>query len=537
MSTTQQTETLYNGITLPPVWPPRHITNDSDKPIPVPYLAKPPSQIPIAVGRQLFVDDFLVESCDLRRSFHYPEKYEGNPVLFPETELERDVRGDKSAIACPKSGGLWWDYGERVFKLWYEAGWCNAVCLATSEDGLNWKRPALDIVPGTNQVSPLGVRPDSWTVVPDYWTDNPAGKYKIFVREAGVERALCHLSPDGLHWSQPIASGLTGDRSTMFFNPFRRKWVFSLRSLTGLGGGKWWRTRHYHESSDFLEGSQWVSLDPGRGGKAVPWAHADKLDLPDPEIGDACQLYNLDAVAYESLMLGFFQIHRGPANEECAKTGLPKITELSFAYSRDGFHWHRPDRTAAIRAERKDVWDRGYVQSLGNICTVRKDKIWFYYAGFQGNPQRCCDAGTVDRGATGVAFLRRDGFVSMDTTGTGSLTTRPVTFDGSRLFVNAKGGLKVELLDGDFHPIAPFTFENSVPFAGDSTSEPCHWTSGDDLSALKGKPVRFRFTLSNGELYSFWVSKDATGRSDGYVAGGGPDFTGPVDTVGGNRRK
>ena len=30
------------------------------------------------------------------------------------------------------------------------------------------------------------------------------------------------------------------------------------------------------------------------------------------------------------------------------------------------------------------------------------------------------------------------------------------------------------------------------------------------------------FTLQHGALYSFWVSRDARGRSDGYVAGGGP---------------
>jgi hypothetical protein len=47
-----------------------------------------------------------------------------------------------------------------------------------------------------------------------------------------------------------------------------------------------------------------------------------------------------------------------------------------------------------------------------------------------------------------------------------------------------------------------------------------------------GKPVRFRFALRDGSLYAFWVSRDGTGRSDGYVAGGGPGFTGLTDTVG-----
>ena len=46
------------------------------------------------------------------------------------------------------------------------------------------------------------------------------------------------------------------------------------------------------------------------------------------------------------------------------------------------------------------------------------------------------------------------------------------------------------------------------------------------------KPVRFRFHLTNGALYAFWVSPDASGASRGYVAAGGPGFTGATDTVG-----
>jgi len=44
--------------------------------------------------------------------------------------------------------------------------------------------------------------------------------------------------------------------------------------------------------------------------------------------------------------------------------------------------------------------------------------------------------------------------------------------------------------------------------------------------------VRLRFHLRSGRLYAFWVSPDASGASGGYVAAGGPGFTGPTDTVG-----
>ena len=63
-------EKLYNGIELPDVWPPRFRDPASDAPLPVPYLAHPPKVIPIDIGRQLFVDDFLIEKTTLKRVFH-----------------------------------------------------------------------------------------------------------------------------------------------------------------------------------------------------------------------------------------------------------------------------------------------------------------------------------------------------------------------------------------------------------------------------------------------------------------------------------
>ncbi len=45
--------------------------------------------IPIDLGRQLFVDDFLIESTDLKRVFHQAEKFAGNPVFRAETEVEK----------------------------------------------------------------------------------------------------------------------------------------------------------------------------------------------------------------------------------------------------------------------------------------------------------------------------------------------------------------------------------------------------------------------------------------------------------------
>ena len=63
-------ENLYNGIVLPDKWPPDDMDPNCYAPMPVPYLENIPDVIPIDVGRQLFVDDFLIQETTLRRVFH-----------------------------------------------------------------------------------------------------------------------------------------------------------------------------------------------------------------------------------------------------------------------------------------------------------------------------------------------------------------------------------------------------------------------------------------------------------------------------------
>jgi hypothetical protein len=326
-----------------------------------------------------------------------------------------------------------------------------------------------------------------------------------------------------------------GDRSSTFYNPFRRKWVYSIRSSGRLGARARGRARWYREHEDFIRGAKWADDD------LVFWTGADALDPVDPAIGDKAQLYNLDAVAYESLMLGFYQVHLGPNNRVCEQGGFPKTTELVLAYSRDGFHWHRPDREAFIASSRQPGdWERGYVQSVGGVCLVVGEELWFYYTAFKGDPTNVHEDwrrnGMYANGATGMATLRRDGFVSMSAGARdGVLTTRPVTFAGEHLFVNVdcpRGELKVEVLDVDGQPLAPFSRATCDPVAADSTRHRIRWKGGPRLAAHAGRPVRLRFHLRKGALFSFWVSPDEAGASFGYVAAGGRGLNGALDATG-----
>src|SRR5262245_20424261 len=288
-------ETLYNGIRLPAPWPPRG-TPLTAEPMPVPYLASPPAVIPIDVGRQLFVDDFLIERTTLRRAFHAATYHKATPVLRPDRKWEQT---GQSPCAMAFSDGVWYDPADRLFKMWYMGGLVRSTCLATSRDGIRWEKPALDVQAGTNVVHP-GSR-DSTTVWLDLEEKDPKRRYKFFRshrHERGWALSL-HFSPDGVHWADAGLSGPCGDRTTVFYNPFRRVWVYSIRS--GAPG----RTRAYREDRDVLAGARW------KPGGPEPWVGADRLDPPRADLKTPPQLYNLDAVAYESLLLGLFSIWRG----------------------------------------------------------------------------------------------------------------------------------------------------------------------------------------------------------------------------------
>src|SRR6185436_661557 len=75
------------------------------------------------------------------------------------------------------SDGVFFDPKDRTFKLWYMAGYGTSTCLALSQDGIHWTKPALDLVKGTNIV--YRHPRDSNTVWLDQFTKDPARRFKM----------------------------------------------------------------------------------------------------------------------------------------------------------------------------------------------------------------------------------------------------------------------------------------------------------------------------------------------------------------------
>lgn len=656
-------ERLYNGIVLPDTWPPK-TSQLIRQPMPVPYLEDPPAVIPIDVGRQLFVDDFLIETTTLTRTFHQAQYYEKNPVIRAKKP------GDYRA---PFSGGVCYDAKEKLFKIWYSGGE-GTLLYATSEDGIDWQIPQLRDTASTSDLPPsiacVLVHPDeeapyesvvaafaaggnctenraaqknnavclrlpkevaagnrvtvtavdaqgneidlsmlkhveigfgdagfvqddhgtldtsdgkatflltdkmlksdyfdffavnpnaagehanlvlhpetmnSSTVWLDDQSASPQERFKYFASEdfhqiddEGGWFFSYRSSADGVHWSEPKERvRIWGDRSTAFYNPFRDVWVLSQRTEDDMGR----RARAYTEGKTIeelmantgynglrIEEDGTVRSEVSQG--SVNWTGADDLDPRHPDVRFAHndpQLYNLDAAPYESIMLGQFSIWQGPSNDVCGELNLQKRNDILLGFSRDGFHWDRPNRERFI-ASTSDArsWRYGNVQSCAGGPLVVGDRLYFYFSGHAKPGDG--DAWDLDA-STGLAFLRRDGFASMDAgEAMGTLTTRPVTFKGKHLFVNAScpnGELSVEILDENGKAIEPFTRANCFSISSDKTLAKVSWKGASDLTSVTERPIRIRFHLKNGSLYAFWVSPDESGASQGYVGAGGRDF-------------
>jgi hypothetical protein len=400
--------------------------------------------------------------------------------------------------------------------MWYNE---RGVRLATSKDGKTWTALAAPIVKNVH----------SSIVWLDQDETDPAKRFKLIYTDNGWNYHV-RFSADGLNWTDALFVGGAGDRSTCFYNPFREVWVFSIR----LGSyGK--RARWYWETPDLAKAPFWKKARTS----TFMWIGADSGDRPHPDLGIPTQLYNLDAIPYESLMLGFFTIWHGDTRAKEMKDPptdkarlwqeqrRPKLNMLKLGYSRDGWHWARPDRDVFIApVDNLNAWNFGNVQSVGGGVLILGDRLYIYFSGRRAGGSA----------SNGLAVLRRDGFASMDAGAQGGvLLTRSVTFRGNYLFVNVdnpRGQLQVDVVGPDDQPIPPFTKERCRIVRADSTIEAVTWEGADDLSMLAGKPVRFRFHLKHGRLYAFWISPDASGASQGYVAAGGPGFTANRDTVG-----
>jgi hypothetical protein len=104
--------------------------------------------------------------------------------------------------------------------------------------------------------------------------------------------------------------------------------------------------------------------------------------------------------------------------------------------------------------------------------------------------------------------VRLDGFVSVNAPyAGGEIVTKPFAFSGTDLHINystsAAGSIRVELQDAAGTPMEGFSLDDCTEIIGDSVDHTVRWAAGNKLTPLAARPVRLRFMIKDGDLYSF----------------------------------
>ena len=468
---------------------------------------------PLAISskRQLFVDDYLIASADgLTREYHSPQKHPGNPIMVG-LPWEGEAVIVLWVLRDEDTGKFRMWYGSRAYYVSAERGETRFPTLyAESDNGIDWVRPKLGIIEyegsKANNMVIDGGRIHGLFIDPD--SPDPDQRYKAMVIRYYGKRPVkgnpdgyyLYTSPDGLHWrcdhERPIMPFLfsielpqdgVSDTSVFRWDPLLGKYVGHLKiNLGQMPGRRSQRTRAITESDDLIHWSR-------------PRLNIFTDDVDEP----TSQIYGNVGFVYESMWFGALR------HMVTGRTGWKQVM-LELSYSRDGRIWSRPHaRPEFIPLGEPDSWEPDYDDIAYSGPLLVGDELWFYYRGAR-SPFRDNRPEVEWVQAMGLAKLRRDGFASLNAGATpGTVMTRPLSFKGKKLFVNAdidgNGWVKATVRSEDGAPLADYKFSECVPATEDTTRARITWREAQHLPAVKDSHVRLEFQLQNAKLYAFWV--------------------------------
>jgi hypothetical protein len=488
-------------------------------------VSAPGAEAPLVLDsrKQLFLDDYLISSMtNVRRTVEQAQKFPGNPVLSRTASWESPLAIIYGSVI--RDG--------KEFKMWYlsrnQSGY--GVSYATSEDGIRWNKPRLDLTLVDGERSNVLFNKQTiWTgaeglpyfqelfgVQRDDREPDPARRYKMGVLDIdwkydgpdglpghkGQRRGLGVAgSPDGIHWKliESWASTAILDGGTHWmFDPARDKYVLYGRTTKELPEVKaaWstnegFQTWYAGRAVARLESADFVKWDFTRPLTAPVVMTADLQDPPITEI------YSLKVFPYEGIYIGLVQVlHSAP------EAGT---LDVQLAVSRDSILFTRAgDRGTFIPLGPAGSWDRFNLSVANNDPIVAGDELRFYYSGrlYRHAPYSGPDKG-VDRSSIGFATIKRDRFVALEASfDGGEIVTQPVKLKGPTLHLNAKcdfGEIVVEMLEAGGKVLG-----RSTPIQRDELDIPLKWSSEVEPP---GGPVTLRIKLKNARLFALWCGQ------------------------------
>lgn len=435
--------------------------------------------INVAHNTQMFIDDYIILSADgLTRTFHQAEK---SDVILQDDEIVGLWECNGNYLY----GTVLYDEQAGIFKMWYSAnnpdykggGDSRSVttCYAESTDGINWFKPNLGVweYNGSTDNNIIG----SYHIASVSINENaPANqRYTMITYTHDLHYSQLH-SADGITWTKANTTP-GGDVIT----------AIQLENGGYFGLMKWCGTtrRDFHtitfNTIDSIETCVMAN------------SLADSLDALNTYRADS---YGMGLYEKDGTYIGFNWLFSIPGINY-----MEGVTESHLTFSRDlTEQWQRPTRTAIIPLGENGSIDDGMIYTASNAIEVG-DEVWMYCGVWDGDhvyTKRSC--------SSYIAKWRMDGFVSMDAGNSGTLVTKPMTFTGNALKINANalgGSLYAELLDANGNPIAGYTKADCNVITTDSVKHIVTWNGRTDLSQLAGEVVTLKLYAENTEVYSF----------------------------------
>ncbi len=473
---------------------------------------------PIHIGSRLepLVDQVLIDDLDggAQLKLHSPQPRE---VAF---QFDRAWEGNASGYCTLfKDGAIYRMYyrGSRylIDKKPLRMAHTETVCYAESKDGIHWTRPNLGIYQWEgskdNNIIFLG-SPEAHNFSP-FKDTNPdclaEQRYKAIGGTTASKGLWTFASVDGVHWERlskkpVVTKGAFDSHNTVFWDAEHNRYSMYVRFFSD-GQFKGLRLIGESHSKDFMNWSEPMGLDYPNSPPQQMYTNQIRPYYRAPHI-----LFGFPTrYTVKPLTKHVTQLPPVDLRRQLINLGQRLGTDLSdgvFMSSRDGISFHRWDE-AFLRpgpeAEHRWVYGDNY-SSYGLIETNSAT------AGLPNEISMHYDEGAWRDHIHRIRryTIRLDGFVSLNAPyAGGTMTTKPLAFSGSRLYVNyatsAAGVLNVEIQDADGSPIHGFSLVDSTELFGDSTKQVTSWENGSDVSSLAGKSVRLRFKLKDGDLYSF----------------------------------
>lgn len=456
---------------------------------------KESNPIRLLQGPQLFIDDYLIaDSNGLKRTTHQPVKHP-NPIFHvPPGQVLYDC--DSSRYR------MWYTEHHPVSNL--------AYALAESKDGIEWYKPELGLVEAGGSKKNNYIDAPAGCFQGQFWDEGPdfadaARRYKMAF--FSQRRGMCvAFSPDGLRYTEfkgnpviqtnendipyyePGYKNVISDVITGCWDPLKKEYLVICKVEEGGYPGK----PHHHAEGYRRVVGMTASKD------FIVWEKPKIIIRPDPKNGLE-EFYAFTPMVRGNLYIGFLHVLRDdlPATQGGPVEGIG-WTEL--VTSRDGRNWTRYQEKFLDRDLSEGRFDHAMAWCGDSI--IVGDKEYIYYAALLSGHK----TDRVHGRKSGLAVLRKNGFVSRDAGRTGGLLrTRLVVFNTKAITINAdvKGQLKVRLLNKNGKPLPGFDLDDCKTICGDSVS---HFVSfKGNLQQINNQPVYIEFLLTDAQLYGFSI--------------------------------